>query len=241
MCGLAVMVSMATLPSIPSSADEPAALGPDGTRARALNDQGLALQRRGKVDEGLEAFREAVEADPSYAMAHYNLACALARMRAAGRTCQADAYRSTIIEHLERSVVLDARRRARARLDADLDPVRDTIGFQRIILRRSLNMDDDVRAVLVAVTWYGPSPGAYGPEGGLRFLADGTFTGWQLVFDDEGRPERRSRQGRFSVKGGRIEMRFEGRPEALSATLTWSSLDVEELGRFTDDPDDCSA
>lgn len=213
---------------------------PEAKRARALNDRGHALHVAGKLEEGLAAFRAAVEADANYALAHYNLACALARLRAAGKTCEVDAYRGTIMEHLERAIDLDPKRRERARVDEDLRAVRDTLAFQRVVWQRQLATVADRRAVLVAVSWFGPSPGAYGPTSAIDFSDDGSVGGWQLVFDDEGAPRRAPLAGRFTVSEHGIELRLEGAAAASKATLSWDGLEVGGT-RYTDDPDDCSA
>lgn len=216
---------------------------PTSTRqqARQHNDRGLSLHRAGKLEEGLAAFRAAIEADPEYAMGHYNVACSLALLRAAGKVCDVDAYRGAILEHLERAITLDPQRRERARVDDDLRAVHDTLGFQRVVLQRKLTTAADRRAVLVAVSWFGPSPGAYGPMSALDFHDDGTVSGWHLVFDDDGAPKRRPLAGRFTMGAQRIELHLEGAPAPATATLRWDGLELDGGERFTDDPDDCSA
>src|SRR6186997_1552832 len=101
--------------------------------ARALNTEGFRLYQAGKYPEALEKFEAAAQADPKLALAHYNVAATLGVLRKKGKICDYSAYRETIVERLTRSVELDPRRLTRAKADADLDPIRDTLGWQRLL------------------------------------------------------------------------------------------------------------
>ena len=56
---------------------------------------------------------------------------------------------------------LDPKRLKRAKEDADLDPIRDTVGWQRL-LGLSPARAADVPQILRQVSWYGPGVGVYG-------------------------------------------------------------------------------
>lgn len=218
---------------------------PGEAEARALNVAGYRLHQAKKYPEAVAQFERSIEADPSFALAHYNLACALARLRAAGQICEHDAYRSTILEHLQEAVRLDPRRRARLRKDPDLAPVRDTFGYQRLVGRDPKD-PAGFRRILEQVTWYGPAPGAYGPMSGMRFLGRGRGTGWTLVTDDEGEIRRQETRFRYEVRGLRVRITTkgaDGEPTVVEGSIDETGhLRLPGFpGPFTDDPDECSA
>ena len=75
--------------------------------AAQLNTEGYRLYRAENYDAALVKFRAAIAADGKHALAHYNYAATLGHLRKQGRTCEVDAYQSTILEHLTRAVALD--------------------------------------------------------------------------------------------------------------------------------------
>jgi tetratricopeptide (TPR) repeat protein len=68
--------------------------------AALLNDQGVELYRTGKLEEALGSFILASEADPTFAIAHYNCAVVLTTRGFRGDLEEA-------VRHLERSYYLD--------------------------------------------------------------------------------------------------------------------------------------
>ena len=63
-------------------------------RAPALNAQGIELLKENKLDPAASTFREALSADPTFAVAAHNLALALGR---SGKTMEAiEAFRTAI-------------------------------------------------------------------------------------------------------------------------------------------------
>ncbi len=79
-------------------------LTPEGTTvsksAALLNNQGVKLYRTGQLEEALGSFILASEADPTFAIAHYNCAVVLTTRGYRGDLEEA-------IRHLERSYYLD--------------------------------------------------------------------------------------------------------------------------------------
>ncbi len=66
----------------------------DATRANALNAEGIELMNHGKLTEALTAFRKALESDPAYAIAAYNMGVVLAHL--GGQAEAIEAFRSAI-------------------------------------------------------------------------------------------------------------------------------------------------
>src|SRR5690348_15954730 len=157
---------------------------------RELNDAGMKAYRAKDLTKAFESFKQALDADPEEktagpstkekverarlrALIHHNLACVQALLRAKGKVCETDAYRSSIVEHLAQSVKYDPSRLDRATSDPDLASVRDTLGFQSL-LGLSIERDVDLLALLPRVHWWSPGQGAYGSLTELGFRADGT-------------------------------------------------------------------
>lgn len=172
--------------------------------APELNTEGFRLYQQGKYVEALDTFREAVAADEKHALAHYNLAATLGRLRTLGHTCDLQASRSDVIHHLRAAIALDERRRARMLKDADFDSVRDSLGYQRLVNRDPAN-EKDVRALLVALT-FESQRGLWGPPVRLDLNADGTLKLTQLVLSEDLDPTWQTTSGTWKVKGRTVTL-----------------------------------
>lgn len=216
-----------------------------GETARELNEKGYELYKEGDYVGALGYFREAIKADPTYALPHYNLACVLGIFRKMGgeMVCEHDAFKETILDYLEESIRLDPKRLDRAKGDADLDPIKDTIRYQ-VLLGLSPTNPEDIEEFLVQVTWYGPAPGAFGPMSGIDFRDDGSMTLWVLEVDDDVR--KIEYPGTFIVEGGRVSIwlndDYNGLYRLEGGLNSDGVLNLPGLpGPFTDDPHDCEA
>lgn len=217
------------------------AAAPPAPSGQALNTQGFRLYQAGRYPEALEKFQEAARASPDYALAHYNVAATLGVLRKQGRVCEYSAHRDVIVEKLATAVRLDARRLTRAKADADLDVIRDTLGWQRL-LGRTPEREADVPALLRAVSWFGPGVGVYGTVQGLRFQPGGKVVLWRKHVDDQGQSRQEETKGTYTVKARAVEVRLPGR-EPVTGTLTPAGALTfpAELGTFTDSPSECEA
>jgi tetratricopeptide (TPR) repeat protein len=217
-----------------------AAPAPSG---RALNTEGFRLYQAGRYHEALKKFRAASQADPKLALAHYNVAATLGVLRKRGLACEEEAYRETIVQYLLRAVELDPRRLARAQADADLDVIRDTLGWQRL-LGRSPEREADVPVLLQKVTWSSLTAGALDSRRTLTF-PDARHVVLRLEgLEQEGeRDVRRQREehGTYTLQGRTVTLTFpqQGRVEG---TLTErGALQLGTLGTFVDNPPECDA
>jgi len=207
--------------------------------------RGYRLYKQKKYARALKYFRKTVEADDKYALAHYNLACVLAIMRSKGKICEYDAYQGSIMDHLEKSIELDPRRLKRAKVDPDLKSVHGTFRYQKL-LGRDPTKPGDIKKILTAIAWYGPSPGAYGPVAGMKFLKEGRVEFWSLDAQSD-TIKRVYHTGFYSVEGGKVIIQFgraiqEGNATFLGTIRPDGVLEIPSMGtNFTDDPDECSA
>lgn len=67
---------------------ETAVMAPSGSPARMENDEGVSHYKQGHYDVAEVHFRKATEADPSLAVAHFNLALALDKLNKHGEATQ---------------------------------------------------------------------------------------------------------------------------------------------------------
>jgi hypothetical protein len=214
---------------------------PTPPSGKALNTEGFRLYQSGRYPEALEKFQAAARASPDYALAHYNVAATLGVLRKQGKVCDANAYRSTIVEELTTAVGLDARRLERARADKDLDVIRDTLGWQRL-LGRTPEKEAHVPTLLRDVSWYGPGVGVYGTTRALKFQDGGRVELWRRDIDDNGTPKESRTRGTYTVKGRAVTVKL---PKAAPLTGTLDADGVlrfpEPLATFTDSPAECDA
>lgn len=184
--------------------------------APELNTEGFRLYQQGKYGEALARFRDAIAADERHALAQYNFAATLGLLRKRGKTCEFDAYQSTIVEHLAKAVALDERRRARMQRDADFDSVRDSLGYQRLLKRDPAN-DADVKALLIALAFLSPPQGAYGHTVQLDLKADGTLTCSQVLVDED--VKRVTTSGTWKVKGRAVTVSFKKKVAGVTSAV----------------------
>ncbi|MCP3100403.1 tetratricopeptide repeat protein [Myxococcus sp. K15C18031901] len=213
---------------------------PPPPSARNLNTEGFRLYQEGRYPEALEKFQAAARDAPDYALARYNVAATLGVLRKQGRVCEFGAHRDVIVEHLTQAVERDARRLTRARQDPDLDPIRDTLGWQRL-LGRTPERETDVPALLRAVSWFGPGVGVHGSTTGLRFLSRGRVRLWTLAVDENGQARRTETPGTYAVRGRTVVLTVEGQPRREGTLGEAGALAFPGLGTFTDSPAECDA
>ncbi|MBZ4419929.1 tetratricopeptide repeat protein [Myxococcus sp. RHSTA-1-4] len=208
--------------------------------AQARNTEGFRLYQAGRYPEALEKFQEAAREAPGYALARYNVAATLGVLRKQGKVCEFSAHRDVIVEHLTQAVKLDARRLARAKVDRDFDPIRDTLGWQRL-LGRAPEREADVPHLLRAVSWFGPGVGVYGTTQGLRFTSATRAVLWTKGVGEDGVPRQRQVAGTYTVRGRSVELRLKGRAPLVGTLTEKGALTFPELGTFTDSPSECDA
>lgn len=208
--------------------------------AKDLNTEGFRLYQVGKYPEALEKFRAAVAKNPKHALAHYNVAATLGVLRKQGLVCHHEAYTSTILEHLATAIRLDPRRLKRAKEDTDLDPIRETVGWHRLLGRSPLRTAD-VPELLKKVKWFGPGVGVYGTLQTLRFEQGGKLVLTQKVPQDEGPMKEETVTGTYSVKSRKVEVKLPGQKPDTGAINAEGVLELKALGSFYDFPSECDA
>lgn len=195
------------------------------TNATDLNAQGYRHYKAGRYAEAIDLFNQAIQKDPKLALPHYNLAATLALVRGKGKTCEFEAYGSTIVDHLRDAVALDPSRRERMKKDSDFDSIRTTVGYW-IVSGLSPEKEDDARAILTSTHWHGD--GRFidpRPLEDLRFLKGGKAELRSRGAADEGRGPVfgawKSIRGTYTTKDGVLTLRLE---KPFSHPFTATSL-----------------
>jgi tetratricopeptide (TPR) repeat protein len=165
----------------------------DGAASQQANVFGYRAYKAGDLAEAEARFEQAVHMDPNNALAAYNLACTLALRRAREGGCAPGADATRIIDLLCRSIALDAGRLARARVDPDLDSLRQDLAF-RLLMERSEGSSHrgstpaaGVEAALRGATLYGPAGQTLtlGADGRVQ-RSEGSIEGETWRIDDGG-------------------------------------------------------
>lgn len=223
------------------------------TTPRELNAAGMEQYKLKKLEEAAALFTRAIAAEPAQppvtlkeqveltrtlALAHYNLACVLALLRARGKVCGAQAYRSTVITHLEEAVRRDPARLERALKDPDLASVRDTLGYSSL-LGLHPKRTGDLPALLSRARFWSQGTGAYGSLQQLQLLEGGAAVLTTRTVPDVGPVTSKTERGRWKLTGRDLSVTvgavsLEG-PVAEDGALDFKS------GRFTDAPSECDA
>lgn len=190
--------------------DEPSARR---SSSRELNTVGYRCYKAGMLPQAKHLFLLALRVDDNHALAHYNLACTLMLMRAAGATCEHDATLGSVMHHLERAVAIDPKRRTRMKEDADLDGLRDNLRYRMLA---GVRMGDprSVRKALTGVTVYGPGVGAFDTLRTLTFEGAGDGGPDSRVrvsirtVGDDGPGEPVERKGYWDAQPGRLVIKL---------------------------------
>ncbi|MDP3232229.1 MAG: hypothetical protein Q8N26_05605 [Myxococcales bacterium] len=224
------------------------------------NAAGMKLYQARRYPEAIAAFQKAIELEadqPStkeqvaqtraLALAHFNLGCALALARKAGKTCEVNAYLPTIWEHVLKSIALDPNRFEKALTDSDLAVLRETLRYQSL-LGLSPARESDLPKLLPLITWYGAGEGAFGSTRSMRFTAKGGVSLSLRLPNADGLPtDAYSFEGRWTLKGRELKLVFPKNLPGLDVReLTFSFTPEGTLGSgpwssFSDGDSECEA
>ena len=142
--------------------------GPEGTVV------GMRCYKENKLEEAMQLFRRAVTLDNNHVLAHYNLACVLARLVATVGPCEMNDEWFHLFSLLTRSINLDPKRADRARKDSDFDGLRYMLPLRLSIEGQPAN-SAEMANLFDGITLWGETPGAVtlaevsaaGPPGAL--------------------------------------------------------------------------
>ncbi len=144
----------------------------------------MRYYKENKLEEARQLFRSAVALDENHVLAHYNLACVLARLLDTLGPCDMNDEWYHVFPLLKRSVILDPKRADRARKDSDLDGLRYMLPLRLSIEGQPTN-SLDMASLFDGITLWGETPGV-ATLAEIRFVRTnptaltGTVEGWML-------------------------------------------------------------
>ncbi len=209
--------------------------------ARAHNSAAMDLYNAGDLNGARDRFVQAIDADNTFALAHYNLACVLSLMLHDPMTLKvavcpqhSGATPAGALYHLARAVELDPKRHDRMRKDSDLDLLRYFLAYKAFD-GADLSDPASLREALKDTKYWGPKPGAH-PAARLLLRADGTAQHMDL----EGDFVQTERKGTWKVlDDGTIELTLDSGVKTFTATPLGAL--TGESRTYDADADACSA
>ena len=156
----------------------------NSTTANDLNIYGMRCYKENKLEEASQLFRRAVTLDENHVLAHYNLACVLARLLDTVGPCEMNDEWFHLFSFLQRSITLDQKRSERARKDTDFDGIRYMLPL-RLSIEGQPTTSVEMASLFDGVTLWGETPGV-ATLAEIRFVRSnstaltGTVEGWML-------------------------------------------------------------
>ena len=208
------------------------------------NSRGMKFYRAKEYQSAYEEFKKAVAIDSTRAIALFNLICTESLLLEQGKRCDLDINPKDVTDQLAILLKMKPEWATKVALDPDLTWIRNTYAFQTLI-GRNPSVDADLVILLESISWYGPSPGAYGPVGTIDF-SNGYCTISSLNID--GKLEfTHSKPYPYKVLNGTIyvvmvDKKSEEKQVVVKGKLSKGTLSFEGFPFvYTDDPDHCSA
>ena len=189
------------------------------TTANDLNIYGMRCYKENKLEEASQLFRRAVTLDENHVLAHYNLACVLARLLDTVGPCEMNDEWFHLFSLLKRSIALDQKRADRARKDTDFDGIRYMLPL-RLSIEGQPTTSVEMASLFDGVTLWGETPGV-ATLAEIRFVRSnstaltGTVEGWML--DGEHK---------------RIKVTGTWRASDTKVIVDWSPMKTGEIGEY---------
>lgn len=205
-----------------------------------LNKKGVNAIYKKEFEKAVSYFQESLKISERDAKANYNLACTYSLMIQKD-FCTNMELIDKVFFHLSIATKEDSYYKSKMLKDSDLEILKSNYSFYKIA---GLSKKE----ILEKVTWYGPSPGAYGPVDKFIFKANGKFIYRKINLENStANLEWDEATGTYSWEGEFFWLKFN--KSKLNFPLSKQKvkfkdgiLEVEGFDhRFSDNTDPCSA
>lgn len=185
----------------------------------------------------LELKRAAVKRTPKDAQLRFDLAVALADVRAAKRICEEEAWLSTVVEQAAAAVVIDPKFKDKVLAEPKLEEARSTLEFWQQV---EGPLDDAALAShLPGIKLHPPAAGVYGDQVTAHLGPDGKLT-WRRMKDTDHPTEFLETPGTWELHG-RVLALHDG--EATYSLIVGKDLHMatSDGQSWRDMPSECEA
>jgi tetratricopeptide (TPR) repeat protein len=215
-------------------------IGISGQSINKLNKKGLSHLLRNDYDSAIQYFSKVLIKSPDNPFANYNLACAYG-LKIQQDYCLIVEYETKMIEHLKTAIKGNRGYSKKILSDPDLKPIYPRYEFQKL-------GGYSQKAILTRITWFGHSPGAYGPLDQFEFDRKLRFTYKKMNLNELGEIERKIWKGKYKWSKDHLILEFYKTPlhkskkKIFKAKLKDNKLEIEGFDYiYSDNNDPCSA
>lgn len=152
------------------------------------NKKGIEAYNKKDYPKAIEYFSDTLKSSPNDAYANYNLACVYAILLSQCEDIPGD---DLIFKLLKKAIKNKPSYKSKLLNDEDFNSIKEGYRFQELAGKSKRN-------ILTSITWYGPSPGAYGPIDQFQFKEDGTFLYSKINLEGSGPMQRDEYQGVYT-------------------------------------------
>ncbi|PJZ38239.1 hypothetical protein CH354_03110 [Leptospira levettii] len=205
------------------------------------NKKGINALSQKDFLTAVDSFKKTLKDKPNDAFANYNLACTYSLLLAQCEDIESEVH---IYHLIQEAIKSKPSYQKKLLTDSDFFILRGKYHFQKLSGKSK-------REILTSITWFGPSPGAYGPMDQFQFKEDGSFFYQKLDMTESNPIGKLEFTGRYKwINDSKLEIQFYdpspmkegGKNKNLRVNYSDGKLEIQGFDHsFTDDNDRCSA
>ncbi|MCW7505306.1 hypothetical protein [Leptospira paudalimensis] len=205
------------------------------------NKKGIDALKEKEFLTAVESFKKTLYDKPDDAFANYNLACTYTLLLAQCEDIESEVH---IYNLIQKAIKSKPSYQKKLLTDSDFIILRGKYHFQKLAGKTK-------KEILTSITWFGPSPGAYGPMDQFQFREDGGFIYKKLDMTESNPIGKLEFTGHYKwINDSKLEIQFYdpspmkegGKNKNLRVHYSEGKLEIQGFDHiFTDDNDRCSA
>ncbi|GBF43025.1 hypothetical protein LPTSP2_23210 [Leptospira ellinghausenii] len=205
------------------------------------NKKGIDALKNKDFLTAVDSFKKTLKDKPDDAFANYNLACTYSLLLAQCEDIESEVH---IYNLIQKAIKSKPSYQKKLLTDTDFVILRGKYYFQKLSGKTK-------KDILTSITWFGPSPGAYGPMDQFQFKEDGIFIYSKLDMTESNPIGKLEFTGRYKwINDSQLEIQFDdpsprkeiGKNKNLRVNYSDGKLEIQGFDhQFTDDNDRCSA